>query len=109
MDTYTPAYPKPAQKRQKVHRHPPLFPLGFCWACHRTIGLQKHHLYGGNPDRQHSERYGLYVSLCAECHRSVTDERNRKLIDRLKQEGQRRFEERYSRDEFYKIFGRYYL
>jgi len=26
----------------------------------------------------------------------------------LKQEGQRRFEARYSRDEFYRIFGRYY-
>jgi hypothetical protein len=104
-------FQKPQHKRQKtkVQKNPPLFELGYCWGCYRTQGLERHHIYGSNPDRQHSERYGLYVDLCHECHLSVTNEKDKGLISRLKQEGQRRFEQTNSRDEFYKIFGRYYI
>jgi hypothetical protein len=109
MDTYTPAYPKPKQKRQKIHKHPPLFPLGYCWGCHREFGLDRHHIYGGNPDRQHSDRYGLYVHLCHKCHQSVTDELDRELIDGLHMEGQRRFESVHGAGEFERVFGRNYL
>jgi hypothetical protein len=40
---------------------------------------------------------------------SVTDELDQDLIDRLQQEGQRRFEAVHGHDEFMRIFGRNYL
>lgn len=102
-------YPKPTYKKARKTKYPPLFELGYCWNCHRETGLERHHIYGGNPDRQHSERYGLYVSLCHICHRSVTDEKDRELIDRLKMEGQRRFQVVHGAGEFERVFGRNYL
>ncbi len=108
--------PKKQYKKQKKKHEPPLFPQGFCYRCYwrygikHTVGLDKHHIYGA-ANRPLSEQYGLYVSLCNEfqgeqCHLKVTNEKDREFIDHLKQEGQWRFEERYSRQEFVKVFGR---
>jgi hypothetical protein len=102
-------YLKPQRKKPRQKKHNPLFPLGYCWDCHRECGLQRHHVYGGNPDRRLSEQYGLYVDLCQKCHLNVTDEKDRELITRLKTEGQKRFEEVWGHDEFMRIFGRSYL
>jgi hypothetical protein len=110
-------YPKPKCKRQKRIKYPPLFEMGYCHRCYtkhglkRITGLHVHHLYGGNPDRQHSEVYGLYVHECVDCHSIITDERDKEYIAYLKQEGQRRFEavHEHGRDEFIRIFGRNYL
>lgn len=101
--------PKPKFKKARKIKYPPLFSLGYCWGCHRTIGLERHHIYGGNPDRQHSEQYGLYVDLCHDCHLNVTDEKDKELVTRLKREGQKRFEEVHGHDLFIQIFGRSYL
>jgi hypothetical protein len=102
-------YPKPIYKKTCKKKYPCLFELGYCWNCHRTVDLERHHIYGGNPDRQHSERYGLYVSLCTQCHRNTTDELDRGLIAQLKQEGQKRFEGVHGHSEFMRQFGRNYL
>lgn len=112
-------YPKSKHKRRKRTKHPPLFELGHCWGCLCEYGLERHHIYGGNPDRQHSDDYGLVVDLCHSrlvgkatvigCHNKVTDELDQDLITRLQQEGQRRFEAVYGHDEFREVFGRNYL
>lgn len=108
--------PKPKIKKHKRKKHPPLFPLGYCWGCwlkygeYRMQNLERHHIYGGNPDRQHSDDYGLYVDLCKfECHEEVTREKNQWLIDQIQQEGQRRFESVHGKEEFKRVFGRNYL
>jgi hypothetical protein len=107
--------PKPQIRKQRVKKYPPLFPQGFCLRCHRLYGgkniqsLECHHIYGGNPDRRHSDVYGLYVDLCHECHVIVTDEKDGKFTLWLKKEGQRRFEEVFGHDEFIRIFRRNYL
>jgi len=102
-------YPKPVYKKPRKIKFSPLFELGYCFNCLRTYGLERHHIYGGNPDRQHSETYGLYVDLCHTCHLSVTDEKDRKLVTQLKIEGQKRFESIHGHEEFIKTFGRNYL
>ncbi|MDD5064994.1 MAG: hypothetical protein PHQ35_09605 [Phycisphaerae bacterium] len=102
-------FPKPQHKKPRTKKYGPLFPLGYCLGCLKEYGLERHHLYGGNPDRKLSEQYGLYCDLCQKCHLSVTDEKDRELSARLKQEGQRRFEAVYSRELFYQIFKRNYL
>jgi hypothetical protein len=112
-------FPKKHYKKQKIKHEPPLFPQGFCYRCYwlygikRTAGLDKHHIFGA-ANRPLSEQYGLYVPLCNEfqpeqCHLKVTNEKDREFITHLKQEGQRRFEERHTRQEFKEIFGRNYL
>lgn len=40
-----------------------------CWLCRRERILERHELYGGAA-RQRSKELGLWVSLCAECHRT---------------------------------------
>jgi len=102
-------YPKSKHKQRKRAKNNPLFERGYCYNCHTTYQLQAHHCYGGNPDRQHSDDYGLVVDLCHTCHLSVTDEKDQQLISELQQEGQRRFEAIYGKDKFRQIFGRNYL
>jgi len=102
-------YPKPVYKKSKNVKYPPLFDLGFCWGCLCEYGLERHHIYGGNPDRKHSEDFGLYVDLCHKCHLNVTDEKDKELSIKLKQEGQRRFESIHGHDKFMLVFRRNYL
>lgn len=84
-----------------------------CYLCGNTIGLDCHHIFGGNPNRANSEKYGLKVWLCNNfttnhCHSNI--HKGGQLMDYLHRDGQKRFEEIHgSRDEFIKIFGRSYL
>lgn len=60
-----------------------------CYLCGRNGNgdpLEEHHIFFGNPNRQHSEEDGLKVMLCGErCHRNGKwsahrcDETNRRL------------------------------
>lgn len=81
--------------------------------------LDKHHVFGG-PNRKHSEKYGLWVKICmCRCHRtgeyggplSIHNNPNKEggkdlMLKRL---AQRTFEEKYSHEEFMRIFGKNYL
>lgn len=75
--------------------------------------LEKHHVFGGNPGRKLSERYGLTVYLHGiKCHREGKDSvhRNSLVAGILKAEAQRRFEMIHgSRKEFMEIFGKNYI
>ena len=72
--------------------------------------VEKHHIFGAS-NRNNSEKYGLYVYLCAYHHRDQIHgvHGNRKLMDDLHQYGQRLFEMQHSREDFMRIFGRNYL
>lgn len=87
-----------------------------CFLCGRTQGLDAHHIFGGNPNRKLSEKYGLKVWLCNDftptrCHKRVHEgEQTRQLQDYLHREGQKAFEEIHgNREDFMRIFGRNYL
>ena len=83
---------------------------GFCYLCGRECQTHKHHIFGG-PNRQKSEKLGLWVYLCPECHnmsnRGVHFNKQRDLL--LKQMAQARYETTHTRQEFLSEIGRNYL
>ena len=85
-----------------------------CFITKSTEGLDKHHIFFGNPDRQNSETYGLWVWLRHDMHIADSPHRtphNDREVDlMLKKIGQRAFEKVHgSREAFMRIFGRNYL
>lgn len=76
-------------------------------------GLEEHHIFGGNPNRKHSEEHGLKVYLCREHHRESNEavhRPDRNNHQRLLQEiAQAVFEKKHTREEFVEIFGKSYL
>lgn len=81
-----------------------------CYICGRTDWIESHHIFGG-PYRKASERHGLVVDLCHWCHNEppVGAHHNKHTAFRLKREGQRRFEQTHTREEFMATFGKNYL
>ena len=81
---------------------------GYCAAFSQQI--EEHHIFGG-PHRKLSEHYGLKVHLCIYHHTSGSEavHNNRTWDLRMKQIGQKAFEERYSHGEWMQVFGRDYL
>lgn len=73
--------------------------------------LHEHHIFGGDPNRSHSEEYGLKIYLCVPHHQTgkFAVHRCQETQDLLHKIGQREFEERYSRQQFVDIFGKNYL
>ena len=39
-----------------------------CFLCGRMTDLERHHVLGGVANRKLSEKYGLWVWLCHDCH-----------------------------------------
>ncbi len=81
-----------------------------CYICKTTIGIERHHVFGG-PYRSKSEKYGYVRDLCAAHHRTSkhSAHMDMELNYKLRRECQREFEETRSREEFIKEFGRSYL
>lgn len=82
-----------------------------CYITGSTINLHKHHVYGGNPNRKKSEKYGCYVYLRGDYHNQSNYgvHFNRELDMQLKQKTQIRFEELWGHEKFMKVFGKSYL
>lgn len=82
-----------------------------CFLCGARGPLEKHHIFGGNPNRKWSEQYGLTVHLCRTCHRDnkMGVHGNAKIAEKLHKLGEAAFEREHSRQKFYNIFKRYYL
>ena len=81
-----------------------------CWVCGTTQNLQSHHIFGGNPNRKLSTKYGLVIDLCLKHHTGNNGVHfNKKLMDKLHIVGQTWFEDRHPNLNFLKIFGRNYL
>lgn len=70
-------------------------------------GTHTHHcIFGKN--RKNSEKYGLKVRMCWKCHYRLHNE-DEALAMKYRRMAQYYFEQKYSHEEFMKIFGRNYL
>lgn len=82
---------------------------GRCYICDRKCPTQEHHIFGG-ANRKISDREGLTVYLCADCHTGNQGvHRNKELMDYMHRLGQIVYEEKHTRQEFMQLFGRNYL
>ena len=81
-----------------------------CYICGSTQWLELHHLYGAS-NRKKSTKYGLVVYLCHYCHNEPPNgvHYNKKRMDWLRAEGQKKFIENYPDLDFLKIFGKSYI
>lgn len=81
-----------------------------CFLCGRTAGLFTHHVIGGTANRKLSEKYGLTVRLCLDCHTGPDGvHMNRAKADSLKRLAQIAFEARHSHEEWMETFRKNYL
>lgn len=81
-----------------------------CYLCGKTVNLEKHHIFGGVANRKISERLGLWVYLCHNCHTGKNGAQyNKEKNLRLKQDAQRAYEKTHTRDEWVKWIGKNYL
>lgn len=83
--------------------------MSLCCRCGR-YPAEEHHVIYGWANRQLSEKFGLKVPLCAECHRGKDGAHyNAEYSLSLKKWAQRCFEAEYPNLDFVEIFGRNYL
>lgn len=97
---------------------------GVCYICGAETHTESHHIFFGTANRRISEREGLKVWLCHECHRSGKHavHRCRATDINLRKEAQEVWETKYkrsytyenhedeaAREEFRRLFGRSYL
>ncbi|MDD3416373.1 MAG: phosphoenolpyruvate carboxykinase [Lachnospiraceae bacterium] len=72
---------------------------GTCYLCGSHRNLEEHHIFGG-PNRKISEKYGLKVRLCRDCHTGNEGVHKKKeLMNSLKMMGQTVFESKYENRE----------
>lgn len=85
---------------------------GHCLLCGRYTQLEKHHIFGGAL-RKKSERYGLYVYLCHDCHNEPPNGAhfNAEVMLKLHKYGQEKFmrEQNVSKEVFMHEFYKNYL
>lgn len=77
-----------------------------CYLCGKRDNLEVHHLLCGSQ-RAKAEEYGLTIDLCHKCHMKV--QQSPALMKWSRVLGQKMFEQKYSREDFVKEFGRNYL
>lgn len=87
----------------------------YCYLCdkvgtYNSNYLQKHHIFDG-PNRKHSEKEGLYVTLCIAHHTEGAEavHNNYKNSLLLMKDAQEAYEKRHTRKEFMSVFGKNYL
>jgi hypothetical protein len=105
--------PKPSKKPKPRPKEAPsiLQDRKECYITGAVTNLHKHHIFGGNPNRQHSDEYGCWVWLSADLHNLSKDgvHFNKELDLALKREAQSRFEAIWGREKFIEVFGKSYL
>ena len=103
-------YPEP-EATEKIKSIIEKEPAEVCYICGRGGKLHKHHIFGGNPNRERSEQYGLTVHLCPDCHTEGKDavHKDAEIMEALHKIGQAAFEREHTREEFMRIFGKNYL
>lgn len=83
-----------------------------CYLCGKAANLECHHVFGG-ANRKASDRYGLTVRLCHECHNEPphgvhhSAKNQKKLQRRVQRVAMRHYG--WSLNEFRTIFGKNYL
>ena len=81
-----------------------------CFLCGRTTNLETHHIFGGVANRKISEREGLKVRLCADCHRGTEGaqyDSEKNLY--LKQVAQMAYEQTHTRQQWMMLIRKNYL
>lgn len=85
---------------------------GRCFLCGRYGLLETHHIFGG-ANRRKSEKFGLKVGLCGDCHRNSRRAAHRcaATARMLHEYGQRKYmqEQQATIDDFIVAFGKNYL
>lgn len=83
-----------------------------CYICGKRTCLEEHHIFGG-ANRKRSEKDGLKVLLCHDCHNEPPNgvHHNKGIKRQLQQIGQRAWMKHYEKtsDEFLAAYGRNYL
>lgn len=79
-----------------------------CLICGSKREIDIHHCLHGTSNRKNADKYGLTVPLCHSCHMDLHD-KNTNMDGYFKRLAQMKFEERYSREEWFKIFGKSFL
>ena len=80
-----------------------------CYFCGRKTMLQRHHVMSGTANRKISDRYGLWIWCCHDCHTGKYGvQYNAKKAKLLKKEAQITFEEMYSEELWMKEFRKNY-
>ncbi len=81
-----------------------------CYITKSTLGLHEHHIFYG-ANRKHSEKYGLKIWLIHELHNTTSKgiHFDKEFDLRIKKMAQKVFEDKYSHEEFMKIFRKNYL
>lgn len=81
-----------------------------CWICGTPYGLQVHHLLHGTGRRKKADRMGYWIYLCAEHHTGITGVHNNPKMDlEMKRMAQRHYEQRNTREDFIREFGKSWL
>lgn len=81
-----------------------------CYFCGGVNGLERHHVFAGTANRKISEKYGLWVYLCHNCHTGKAGAQyDREKNLKLKQEAQRAFEKDHTRSEWMNLIRKNYL
>lgn len=83
--------------------------LDHCYFCPRARQHIHHIMNAANKKK--SEKYGLLLPVCFSCHSKIHDNPLTEELNMLavRQMGQRRFEELYSKELWMKEFGKNYL
>ena len=81
-----------------------------CYLCGRKTCIEIHHVMSGWANRRWSESYGLWVYLCADCHRGTEGAQYSKETNlMLRKEAQVAFEEIYGHEKWFDIFKKNYV
>lgn len=75
-----------------------------CYVCGSNQYIQRHEIFYGRAYRTKSKHYGCWVNLCSACHDKVHFGKDRSLDLKLKQEGQKMFEEIFCHKIFMEVF-----
>lgn len=81
-----------------------------CFLCGRECFLEKHHIFAGTANRRISEREGLWVWLCHDCHtgkHGAQYEQENNLY--LKQTAQMAYEQTHTRSEWMGLIRKNYI
>lgn len=85
---------------------------GNCFQCGNSCSTEKHHIFEGSGRRHLSEKYGLWVYLCHNCHNEPPEgvHFNKKKDLALKAQAQLRamYVYGWNEDDFRKIFRKSY-
>ena len=81
-----------------------------CYLCGRRTDLERHHVMAGTANRPLSEKFGLWVWLCHNCHTGKAGAQyDREKAECLKQLEQIAFEAKHSHSEWMETFRKNYL